>query len=70
MIEVLLQITAPPPDSFCAGLVARDGRVIEAAPRIRYMRGWRAPQVVRHCRQKGWQWEKIQETRSGSSMSC
>lgn len=53
----LIQITAP---HFCAGLVAKDGRVIRAAPIIKYMRGWTGQQVADYCREKGWHWERIE----------
>jgi len=62
MIEVLLQITGP---GFCAGVVARDGRVIEAAPRLRRdLKGKTGEQLVEICRKKGWTWEKIHQVES------
>jgi hypothetical protein len=49
--EVAVQITAP---HFCAGVVARDGRVVAAAPIVRYMVGWDGRRVRDYCRRKGW----------------
>ena len=63
IIEVLLQVTGP---GFAAGVVARDGRVIEAAPILRnhIKRGMTGQQVVYACYEQGWTWEKIHEVRS------
>lgn len=47
----MIQITAP---HFCAGLVIIDDRVVEAAPIIRYMRGWTTQQVREYVRKKRW----------------
>jgi len=66
MVETLLQIIG---DGFACGLVARDGRVIEAAPRIRYMRGWTGRRVAEHCRQKGWRWEIVHRITPGTAPS-
>jgi hypothetical protein len=58
MTETLIQIIAP---HFVAGLVARDGKVIEMAPILRrhIMRGWNGQQVADYCAKKGWQWHKV-----------
>lgn len=56
MTETLIQIITP---HFVAGLVARNGKVIEAAPIIRYMRGWTGQRVADYCKEKGWTWNKI-----------
>lgn len=61
MIETLIVIDAP---HFFAGIVARDGNVIEAAHIIKYMKGWSGQQVASYCRKKGWRWEKVQTTQS------
>lgn len=53
--ERLIQITAP---HFVAGIVALDGRVVEAAPILRYMAGWTGQEMVACCRRKGWTWEQ------------
>jgi hypothetical protein len=49
--EILAQIRAP---SFTAGLVLFDDKVVETAPRVRYMRRWSRDQVREECHQKGW----------------
>ena len=57
MKDVLLQISGP---GFCAGVVARDGRVIEAAPIVkRRVMGLDGRGLVALCRTKGWGLEKI-----------
>ena len=62
MRETLIAINAP---HFYAGLVARRGRVVEAADIIRYMKGWSGRQVADYCQAKGWTWERVSETESG-----
>jgi len=54
--ETLIQITAP---HFVAGIVARDGKVIEAANIVKYMRGWDGKQVADYCKEKGWSWRRV-----------
>jgi hypothetical protein len=68
MIDILLQITGP---DFCAGVVARDGRVIETAPRLRHHipKGSTGAFVNAVCRERGWTWEKIHEVRSDGTNS-
>jgi len=56
MTETLICITAP---HFTAGIVARDGRVIEAAPIVRFMKGWNGERVATYCKRKGWKWERL-----------
>jgi len=51
MSERLAQITAP---HFCAGLVFDRRIVVEAAPIISYMKGWRAERVADYVKRKGW----------------
>lgn len=51
--EVTIRISAK---SFCAGLVARDGKVVRAAPIIGYMVGWDGGRVAAYCKKKGWRW--------------
>jgi hypothetical protein len=58
--ETLIAIDAP---HFYAGLVAQDGKVIEAAPIIGYMLGWTGKQVANYCAKKGWVWERVRTTR-------
>jgi hypothetical protein len=57
VIEILAQIDASPSQGksgFCAGLVLRGERVIEASPIIKYMKGWTRDRVRHYCRDKGW----------------
>jgi hypothetical protein len=49
--EILAQITGP---HFSAGIVLQDDYVVEAAPILRYMRGWRRDRVRRFCVDKDW----------------
>jgi len=39
---------------FVAGVVLSNGRVIDAAPIIRFMMGWTDIKVLEYCRKKGW----------------
>lgn len=57
MTETLIQITAP---HFVAGIVARDGKVIEAASIVKYMRGWDGKQVADYCKMQGWSWRRVE----------
>lgn len=54
--EILVQITSA---YFCAGIVAREGRVIVAAPILHYMKGWDGQQVKSYCQKKGWTWTRL-----------
>lgn len=56
MEETIISIDAP---HFNAGIVARDGKVIEAADIVKYMKGWDGKRVADYCRKKGWAWEKV-----------
>lgn len=54
--EMILQIKAP---HFTAGVVLRAGRVglvlvTEAAPIVKYMKGWSEGQVREYCARKKW----------------
>ena len=49
----LVRIEAP---HFVAGLDAEGGRVVRAAPIVRYMIGWDGRRVARYCASKGWAW--------------
>lgn len=51
---MLLRITAR---HFVAGIVASDFVIVEAAPIVKYMRGWRTKQVWLYCQRKGWRVE-------------
>ncbi len=67
VIEVLIQVTGTKQGvRFAGGVVARDGRVIEAAPILRsdFPKGSPGRLVADVCRQNGWTWEKIHEIHS------
>jgi len=51
MRETLAVIVAP---HFYCGIVLREDRVIEAAPIVRYMRGWSRDRVREYCAGKRW----------------
>ncbi len=55
-MEVLIAINAP---HFYAGIVARDGLVIESAPIVKYMIGWSGRRVADYCASKRWKWERV-----------
>lgn len=59
--ETLVVIDAP---HFYAGLIAVDGRVIEAAHIVKYMKGWSGQRVADYCREKGWRWERVHTVES------
>jgi hypothetical protein len=44
---------------FVAGLVAVDGRVVRAAPILRYMLGWDGARVATYVQAKGWEWARL-----------
>ena len=48
---MLAAITAP---HFCAGIVVTEDVVTEAAPIVKYMRGWTRDKVREYVRSKGW----------------
>lgn len=64
--EILAQIDAP---HFVAAIVLRGDRVIEAAPIVRFMRGWDRDRVRDYCRGKGWRVAVVTSTTSASAMA-
>jgi hypothetical protein len=69
VIDILAQIEAPPSQGkpgFCAGIVLRGERVIEAAPIIGYMarQRWTRDRVRHFCREKGWKVTVVTKTES------
>ena len=37
-----------------------EGKVIEAAPILYYMKGWKSSKVQSYCQKRGWKyWEKV-----------
>jgi hypothetical protein len=55
-VRTLIRIVAP---HFVAGLEAEHGRVVRAAPILRYMLGWEGARVAGYCRSKRWTWERL-----------
>jgi hypothetical protein len=49
--EILAQVRAP---HFTAGIVLWDGRVVEAAPIVGFMKRWSRDRVRAYCAGKGW----------------
>lgn len=47
----MIRITAP---HFCAGIIRGD-----AAPILRFMKGWSVRRIRGYCRAKGWQFELL-----------
>jgi hypothetical protein len=60
MIEILAAINAP---KFHAGIVLWNDKVVEAAPIVKYMRGWSRKNVREYCKERGWQISIVSETR-------
>jgi hypothetical protein len=56
--EILAQIRG---DKFTAGIVLWDDTVIEAAPIVKYMKGWSRDRVRDYCKGKGWTIEVVHE---------
>lgn len=54
--NTLVRIVAP---HFVAGIEASSGRVVNAAPILRYMIGWDARRVADYCARKAWEWERL-----------
>jgi hypothetical protein len=59
IMEILASIDAP---HFNAGIVLWDGKVIESAPIVRYMRKWPRDRVRDYCKTKGWKISVVYET--------
>lgn len=54
----VIRITAP---HFVAGVVPHNGRVVNAAPILRYMIHWDGKRVAAYCKAKGWTWERVMQ---------
>ena len=52
----LVRIEAP---HFVAGIVIRDGRVVEAAPIVAYMKKWPASRAKCYCGERGWRARRV-----------
>lgn len=49
----LIRIVAP---HFVAGVIARGGVIVEAAPIVRYMLGWDGRRFAAYCRRQQWEY--------------
>ena len=54
--DVLVRIEAP---HFVAGIEARAGRVVRAAPILAYMLGWDGARVAQHAQRRGWRCQRL-----------
>lgn len=54
--EVLVRVEAP---HFCAGLVAKDGICIDAAPILRWTVGKTSKELAAYFARKGWTWQRL-----------
>ena len=54
--DVLIRIEAP---HFVAGIEARGGRVVRAAPILAYMLGWDGARVAQYAKRRGWTWQRL-----------
>lgn len=54
----LIRITS---NHFCAGAIVKDGVVMQAAPILKYMRGWTIRRVRTYCKIKDWDCEGYDE---------
>jgi hypothetical protein len=61
MIEILAQIQADGKKPFTAGIVLWDDKVIEAAPIVRYMKGWSRDRVRSYCKERGFSVEVVHQ---------
>jgi len=61
--DCLIHINAP---HFCCGVILQNGRVVQTAPIVKYMRGWPQEQVLSYCTTKKWQAQEILECPTAS----
>jgi len=56
VIEILAQVegTKNGKSPFSAGIVLQNDKVVEAAPIVRFMKGWHRDRVRAHCKMLGW----------------
>lgn len=52
----LIQVTAP---HFCAGIVIKDGRCVDAAPILKWAIGKDWGYLTSYFRRKGWRFERV-----------
>lgn len=66
--ETLYRVTAKPKgryQGFCAGAVAKDGKIIQAAPILKYSVGHPSQWLEKYAELKGWHIEKVPMLESG-----
>jgi hypothetical protein len=64
MIEILAQVIEPASATgpgFAAGIVLRSDWVVEAAPKLRFMKGWSRERVRNYCRAREWNVSVVEE---------
>lgn len=55
MIDILAEIDGKDARGrFTCGIVLRDDKVIEAAPKLKWVKGWTRDAVRAYCRDRGW----------------
>lgn len=65
IVDILAEIDAPDTPKrkgFNVGIVLRNDVVIEAAPKVRYMKGWTRDRVRTYCVNAGWKVSVIHKT--------
>lgn len=55
-METLIRITS---SYFCCGVIAKNGKITETAPIVKYMIGWDAQKFVNYCKSKNFNYEKL-----------
>lgn len=65
VIETLAIIETPDGarKRFSAGVILWDSKVVEAAPILRFMKGWTRDRVRDHCAEKNWAVRVVTETK-------
>lgn len=53
-MEIVAQIKADGKQPFTAGIVLRDDVVVDAAPIVKYMKGWKRSSVRSYVAERGW----------------
>jgi len=54
MIEILATVTPKDGPGFSCGIVLWDDKVVETAPVLRFMKGWKRDRVRTYCEGRGW----------------
>lgn len=61
MMETVLRIGHEGTRTFFAGVVLQNGIVVETAPIMKRMHGWRRDRVEEYCAARGWSVEVVQQ---------